>query len=155
MDEKLPRGLTKSREASAKWKAIRQEEELSVRGIIDQMQEYCDELDVRFHDVWTAKEFGCARNWLSYCRKAQVDPRKRLYEVCRFWPYFKRGALFRDTGKRIVLPDTVSFSKYFCYRREIESWIIINRDKPARFVFDEVQIVDVEAWSRGEKGGAK
>ena len=149
MDEQLTRGRTKSRDASGKSRAIRQDEELSVRGILNQMQEYCDELGVRLNDFWTEKEYGCARNWLAYCKRDRLDPRKILYEVCKFWPRFKRGALINEDGTRILLPDAVSFSKYFAFRRQIGSWIEINRDAPYRHLFTEEKNLDPEEWTKG------
>lgn len=143
ISEQYEKALAKNKQAREKRSAKKKSKDLSVIWILDEMKEYCKELGIHLHDVWTAKDYGCAKNWLGYCARDGRDPRKVLYEVCKLWPYFKRGALFNDTGKGITLPDTVSFSKYFIYRREIGSWIEANRDRPSRLQIGEIKVINL------------
>lgn len=96
------------------------------------MKECCEEAGVAFVDVWRDREAGSATYWVEQCELEGKDPRALLRLVCEHWIYFQKVLHHEESGNPIHLPDTVSFSKYFIYRREIESWIALNKEAPRK-----------------------
>jgi hypothetical protein len=83
------------------------------------MQGVCDGIGKDFCDVWSMKDKAIAQNWLKLCKREGIDPKDLLKKVCMEWV----GALndlFDDYGRRIVLPSTVSFTKFIQFRKYIE-----------------------------------
>jgi hypothetical protein len=130
VEDAIKKGIQVSRDGQSRRRQRRGQKDLKPVLIRKTMVEYCEEFGVKYYDVgFTGKEYGSAKNWLNYCKSVGLDPRTVLFEVCKFWRSFSKGAMVDDKGKQIVLPDTVSFWKYYQYRREIGSWIEVNRDR--------------------------
>ena len=131
MQNRIAKGLAKNLESVQRKKAKKKAhsgDDATIWNLLDDMKQYCTEFNVTFHDTWGAREMGSARQWLNQCLKNNQEAKQILWDVCQFWSFFKRGSLFNDQGKEIVLPDTVSFSKFYIYRREICSWLAVHKN---------------------------
>jgi len=143
----MSEGLEKSRVARARKQAKRnQAGQFKAAWIQSQMREYCEEVGADFSDTWRGKEFGSARYWLDQCELQGKDPKAILYDVCLHWVRFRSDLTHEESGKPIRLPETVSFSKYFIYRREIESWLAVNRDAPVKS--EPVEVITLKRINR-------
>jgi hypothetical protein len=127
------------------YQKARKKNDLTTLWILDYMKACCDEAGHSFYDQWTGREFRSAKNWLKYCDTHSADPKKILREVCELWPYFKAGALVTVYGKKITLPDSVSFSKFYLFRDDICSWIEAHRDSPSRYKIGGIEVIDLRA----------
>ena len=102
---------------------------LTVNMISPWMKECCVDFEIDFYESsWTGKEYQSAKNFLKYCAKSDRDPRAVLRSVCQFWGRFRIGELTYE-GRPVVLPENRQLSKFFIYRREIEAWIAVNRNR--------------------------
>lgn len=147
MQSKIAKGLAKNLESAQRRKTkkkARSSDDATIWNLLDDMKQYCTEANITFHDTWGAREMGSARQWLNQCLKNNQDAKKILWDVCQFWSFFKRGSLFNDQGKEIVLPDTVSFSKFYIYRREICSWLAVHKDTISQqYPLTDMKVVDL------------
>jgi len=116
----------------------RDEQNLRVGWIQPFMRDVCKENSIPYHDTWTNKDRGCARNWLRYCAEEGVDPRVILKEVCTRWSLFSQG-LRDQRGNLIHLLPTPNFPEFFKYRREIGSFMSVREDEvPIRLVYKKL-----------------
>jgi hypothetical protein len=130
IEDAIKEGVDLSKSGLSRRKEKRDKKEVTAPMVPMLLREYCAELGVPYHELgWTNKEWRSAKNWLKYCKNGGYDPRKVLYDVCSFWKSFRTGIMVNDEGRQIVLPETVSFWKYYQYRREIGAWIEANRDR--------------------------
>lgn len=97
--------------------------ELTVQDIQPVMRLYCDETGITYYDVWTKRDFGSAKNWLRYCKENGIRPRRQLRNVVWNWMRFRQGQLHNDDGKMIMLRETVGFTEYFKWRKQIDAWL--------------------------------
>lgn len=97
------------------------------------MRNLCEEHEEKFFDPVAndcqgnkkerGKFFGSCRNFLSYWKKRDEDPKEFLDKVVRYWPEFREGKLKGSHGYPITLPSAVSFTEFFKHRAIIEEWI--------------------------------
>jgi hypothetical protein len=156
IEEAVKRGMEVSRVGREKRKLRDKKRDLKPGMVRRLMVEYCAEFEIPYYDIgFTGRELRSAKNWLKYCREVGHDPREVLYEVCKFWRSFSKGAMIDDKGKQIVLPDTVSFWKYYQYRREIGSWIEANREHAGESDDKWDRIADEYERKQKKKKGSK
>lgn len=120
-------GVEKSKAGRERYKARKAAKGFNANMIVPLMAEYCEEFNETFHDEWTGKDRGCAKNWIKYCKESDKDPKEVLHDICRLWHRFRVG-LKRDDGVDIVLPETVSFSRFFNHHKLIGSWIELHKE---------------------------
>jgi hypothetical protein len=133
IDEAIKTGFSQSKKGMERRKAKKMVRLMRPADIRPWMMDCCDEYEVKYRDEgWgeddktgNKKVWGSAKNFLTYCKRSDVDPRELLRNVCRWWGFFQT-TMKREDNKEIHLPPTVSFWKFFQYRWEIESWLDTN-----------------------------
>ena len=140
IEESVGEGRVKAQDARDRRKrkqASAPQKEIKPGWVTQYMKEYCDDLDVPYaENLSTKKERaqakGSARNFLAYCAADEFDPRGLLYEVCKHWGRF-RGELKREDGTSVLLPASVSFTKFFVHRQAIVDWLRENKDREPKY----------------------
>jgi hypothetical protein len=115
--------------------------------ILEYMQDSCAELGIKHSEpMTTAKDRAIlgrsAKNFVAYCKAADVHPKELIHDVCRKWYVFRAGQLKRPDGSEIMLPEAVSFTNFFRYREPIVDWLAIHKDDAPRHKVDIVYLDD-------------
>jgi hypothetical protein len=127
IEEMLKRG-EKQNVDGKKMRHMRQDaKELSVSLFVSYMKRLCEEYEVEFFDpgaLDNQKRFlRSIKTFLGYWKKRSEDPREFLDKVVRHWSEFRTKQLKNVNGFPITLNTTVSFTQFYKYRAEIETWI--------------------------------
>jgi len=102
---------------------------MTAKTLRQKMVELCNEYEVTYYDSgFTKRDFGSAKTFINHCAKLNKNPVEELRLAIRLWSHFRLD-LRADDDKSIMLPETVSFRKFFQYRNEIGSWIAVNKDR--------------------------
>lgn len=101
---------------------------LTVQDIQPVLRLYCEEIGITYSDLWTKRDFASAKNWLNYCTRDGIRPRRQLRDLVRNWTRFRQGQIHNDEGKVIMLRETVSFTEYFKWRKAIDAWLAANQE---------------------------
>lgn len=141
LDTVFERGKEKSDGALKKRNQKREAvaiEDIKPNWLPGMMKNYCGEAGARYvESLLTLKErkmmLGSARNFLTYCKMDEIDPRELLHDVCRWWHMMQPGLKSFETGKNVMLPRAVSFMSFFRYRREIVDWLAEPENKKDRY----------------------
>ena len=75
-----------------------------------------------YHESWTGKLKGMAKNWLAECDAQKRDWEAHIRAVCQNWPLFQK-ALRRDDGSEILLRPRPNFEQYYQYRRDVDVFL--------------------------------
>lgn len=126
VEEMLEEGLRVSQERRQRMMA---KPTLAAAEITQAMRMFCEEVGLTFSDIWTKREFGSAKNWLRLCESEGIRPRQQLRSVVRNWTRFRQGVLQNDEGRNITLRETVSFTEYFKWRRQIDAWLVAHPEE--------------------------
>ena len=143
IDDMIQEGREKSEDGLARRRKKQMSRPFRANIVGHYMRECCEELDRTYVEDWTGKSLRSAKNFIVYCeRDMEKDPRKVLREVCEFWSDFK-ATMRDDHGNLIVLPDTISFWKFFQYRSQILNWLETEKKSvlEARGRFDYIDNV--------------
>lgn len=141
LEEEVEEHNRRSKVSSERRKEKKASQQMRVTWIQPFMREKCKELEVFYYDTWTAKDRGCAANWLKYCEDEGTDPRKILAEVCMRWSGIQNCVKDKRGGIAPLHP-AVNFPEFFKYRREIGAWLAVQgplqpvKDGPI-FIWDE------------------
>lgn len=112
------------------------------------MEEWAEEVGLKFEDTWTGREAKSAKNFLKYCAEENRDPHEWLYQVCINWLRIKRRLELMEFPHKRFLSKVVSFSEYFNSRRYIDKVLAEILAAPKR----EVEVISMEAAKERLRG---
>jgi len=82
----------------------------------------CEEGGIEFNSAWTARDWGSAKNWLSYCEQIERDPNELIDLIVEHWIQMS-DALLDRRGDPITLLPFFDFRQYFMHRDIINHFI--------------------------------
>lgn len=122
MRAKLAEAVLKSEEARRIRKEKEESRPLTASKLPAYIQVLCEDSGVEFISNFTKKEFGQAKNWLSYCSTNGINPRKHLKNLISFW-----GRIYSNVemanGREVVLPRYFNFGEYYAWRKRIDPMV--------------------------------
>ena len=127
VEEMLEKAEEQNRQGKKRRIIKEDKKDLTPNNVPKLIKRLCEEHGEKFFDPAAFDEqgkfLGSCRNFLKYWKKRDEDPREFLDKVVRYWSEFRTKRLKTALGFPITLPTTVSFTKFFLYRAEIEGWI--------------------------------
>jgi len=136
IEEKLRDSLEQSSEAKQKKKARvlhMRSEQITPNQLLGLIEEYAREYGVSYGES-TAPGIlgGMLKTFLKVCAREGRDPRAWMLMVVKHWTTFHQRVETEVEGKKLVLPQVMSFAKYFRWRNEIDAYLLEEGDRLER-----------------------